>query len=47
MMEDIVDYKLPLGPLGWFAHLLFVRFKVKQIFDYREKALNEIFKTTS
>ena len=47
MMEDIVDYKLPLGPLGWFAHALFVRFKVKQIFDYREKALNEIFKTTS
>ena len=47
IMEDIVDYKLPLGPLGWFAHALFVRFKVKQIFDYREKALNEIFKTTS
>lgn len=45
MMEDIVDYKLPLGPLGWIAHTLFVRSKVKQIFDYREKALNEIFKT--
>lgn len=43
LMEDIVDYKLPLGPLGWLAHKLFVRFKVKQIFDYREKALNEIF----
>ena len=43
IMEDIVDYKLPLGPLGWLAHKLFVRKKVKQIFDYREKALNEIF----
>ena len=43
VMEDIVDYKLPLGPLGWLAHALFVRTKVKQIFDYREKALNEIF----
>lgn len=43
VMEDIVDYKLPLGPLGWLAHVLFVRAKVKQIFDYREKALNEIF----
>ena len=43
VMEDIVDYKLPLGPLGWLAHALFVRKKVKQIFDYREKALNEIF----
>ena len=45
LMEDIVDYKLPLGPLGWLAHMLFVRFKLKQIFDYREKALSEIFKT--
>lgn len=43
VMEDIVDYKLPLGPLGWLAHVFFVRAKVKQIFDYREKALNEIF----
>lgn len=47
VMEDIVDYKLPLGPLGWLAHVLFVRAKVKQIFDYREKALNEIFNSTS
>ena len=46
VMEDIVDYKLPLGPLGWLAHVLFVRRKVKQIFDYREKALNEIFNST-
>ncbi|MDA0780079.1 MAG: SRPBCC family protein [Bacteroidetes bacterium] len=47
VMEDIVDYKLPLGPLGWLAHVLFVRAKVKHIFDYREKALNEIFNSTS
>ncbi|MGB0357554.1 MAG: SRPBCC family protein, partial [Flavobacteriaceae bacterium] len=47
VMEDIVDYKLPLGPLGWLAHALFVRAKVKQIFDYREKALNEIFNSTA
>ena len=47
IMEDIVDYKLPLGPLGWLAHKLFVRKKVKQIFDYREKALNEIFNSAS
>lgn len=47
IMEDIVDYKLPLGPLGWLAHALFVRSKVKQIFDFREKALNEIFNTTT
>ncbi|MGB1080260.1 MAG: SRPBCC family protein [Flavobacteriaceae bacterium] len=47
VMEDIVDYKLPLGPLGWLAHALFVRAKVKKIFDYREKALNEIFNSTA
>lgn len=47
IMEDIVDYKLPLGPLGWLAHKLFVRKKVKQIFDYREKALNEIFNSAA
>ena len=46
VMEDIVDYRLPLGPLGWLAYALFVRAKVKQIFDYREKALNEIFNST-
>ncbi len=46
IMEDIVDYKLPLGPLGWLAHKLFVKNKVKQIFVYREKALNEIFNPT-
>jgi ligand-binding SRPBCC domain-containing protein len=45
MMEDVVDYKIPLGLLGRLAHSLFVKNKVKQIFTYREKALNEIFKT--
>ncbi len=43
VMEDIVDYKIPLGILGKLAHMIFVKYKVKQIFTYREKALNEIF----
>jgi ligand-binding SRPBCC domain-containing protein len=43
VMEDVVDYKIPLGILGRLAHLIFVKYKVKQIFTYREKALNEIF----
>jgi ligand-binding SRPBCC domain-containing protein len=42
-MEDIVDYKLPLGFLGSIAHTLFVKNKLKQIFDYREKKLTELF----
>ncbi|WP_224484368.1 SRPBCC family protein [Robertkochia aurantiaca] len=42
-MEDIVDYKLPLGPLGRLAHWMFVRRQLKQIFEYREKKLIELF----
>jgi ligand-binding SRPBCC domain-containing protein len=42
-MEDIVDYKLPLGFLGSIAHTVFVKNKLKQIFDYREKKLTELF----
>ena len=42
-MTDIVDYKLPLGFLGRLAHWLFVRKKVKSIFDYRVQKLESIF----
>jgi ligand-binding SRPBCC domain-containing protein len=42
-MTDIVDYKLPLGPLGKLAHWLFVSKKVKEIFSYRTQKLNELF----
>ena len=34
-MEDIVDYKIPFGLLGQFAHWLFVKNKLNQIFKYR------------
>ena len=42
-MTDVVDYKLPLGILGKFAHSIFVSKKVKEIFKYRSKKLNELF----
>ena len=42
-MTDIVDYKLPLGLLGRFAHWLFVKNKVRSIFNYREQKLESIF----
>jgi ligand-binding SRPBCC domain-containing protein len=42
-MEDIVDYKLPLGILGQLAHPLLVKPKLKEIFDYRHKKLIELF----
>lgn len=42
-MIDEVNYKLPFGFLGSIAHRLFVRKKLKSIFDYREKVLIEMF----
>jgi ligand-binding SRPBCC domain-containing protein len=42
-MEDIVDYKLPLGILGQLAHPILVKPKLKEIFDYRSQKLIELF----
>lgn len=41
-MIDRVEYALPLQPLGEMAHFL-VRRQLKRIFDFREKAIQEIF----
>ena len=43
LMEDIVDYKLPLGFLGRLAHPIFVRKQLTGIFRHREKALTDMF----
>jgi ligand-binding SRPBCC domain-containing protein len=43
MMEDIVTYRLPLGPLGDLAHQMFVKSRLESIFAYREQALEHIF----
>ncbi|CAI8372372.1 MAG: Uncharacterised protein [Flavobacterium sp. SCGC AAA160-P02] len=42
-MEDIIDYKVPLGILGQIAHPLIVKPKLEEIFNYRNKKLIEIF----
>lgn len=42
-MTDIVDYGLPLGFLGDIAHAVFVKNKLKHIFDHRYKVLEERF----
>ena len=42
-MEDIVHYKLPMGFLGRLAHPLLVKPKLEEIFNYREKKLEELF----
>jgi ligand-binding SRPBCC domain-containing protein len=42
-VRDIVDYALPLGPLGSIVHALVVGRQLKEIFDYREDALRSVF----
>lgn len=42
-MHDRVEYELPLGPLGDLAHVIFVKRKLKAIFDFRWRALERIF----
>jgi ligand-binding SRPBCC domain-containing protein len=43
LMKDILHYALPFGFLGEMMGNLFIHQKVKGIFSYREKKLNEIF----
>ena len=42
-MEDIIDYKLPLGILGQLAHPFLVKPKLEKIFQYRQQKLTELF----
>ena len=42
-MTDIVNYALPLGILGRFAHWLFVKKQLNTIFDYRYQVLDQLF----
>ncbi len=42
-MEDIIDYKLPFGLIGQIFHPIIVEPKLKEIFDYRQNKLIELF----
>lgn len=42
LIEDEVRYRLPLEPLGDIAHF-YVRRELKYIFDFRRRAVKEIF----
>ena len=42
-MEDVIHYKIPLGPLGVIANYLFVQKKLGSIFAFRRKKLIELF----
>jgi hypothetical protein len=42
-MDDRVEYELPFGPLGRLVHALRVRRQLEEIFDFRRRAIEEIF----
>ncbi len=42
-MEDIIDYKLPLGFLGRLVHPILVAPKLQEIFNYRREKLRTLF----
>ncbi len=42
-MEDIVDYKVPIGILGQMVHPFLVKPKLKEIFDFRRQKLIALF----
>lgn len=43
LMTDIVSYRPPMGILGALANALFIKHKLKHIFDFRTKALEKRF----
>lgn len=47
LMKDIVTYIPPFGIIGSIANALFIKHKIKQIFDYREQKLIDIFGVSS
>jgi len=42
-MDDRVEYELPWGPLGRLVHRLRVRRQIEEIFDFRRRAIEELF----
>ena len=43
LMKDIVTYIPPFGLMGKIANYLFIKRRVNQIFDYRNKIITQIF----
>jgi hypothetical protein len=39
LVRDVVEYAVPLGPLGQVAHVLFVERALDRIFDFRRDAI--------
>jgi len=43
LIEDLILYTMPLGPVGNAIRNLYVKRDLENIFKYREKTINEIF----
>lgn len=43
VMTDILNYAIPYGFIGRLGHTVLVGRQIKQIFEYREKAIRELF----
>ena len=43
LMTDILNYAIPYGVIGRFTNKIFVGKKIKQIFEFRKKAIEELF----
>lgn len=43
LLEDIIDYKVPLGILGQIVHPFLIQPKLEEIFKYRQEKLTELF----
>ena len=43
LIEDVIHYKIPLGPFGVLINLLFINSKLNSIFKYRKQELIKIF----
>jgi len=47
LMIDIISYKLPFGVLGRLINYLFIKNKLRNIFNYRFNKMNELFNQAS
>lgn len=43
LVRDLVEYEVPLGPLGELARVLFVERQLGAIFDFRRESIRKLF----
>ena len=41
--EDLIHYAVPFGPLGNLLNSIYIRNNLDNIFNYRNKVLDELF----